>query len=260
LVLKYELESSLQYPGQLYEDRRREITQAQTLADSVNALLPKAAQVGARQFDLVLTRIQTFIASNPPTPYRDALKHVQRLAEAGKRGEAPPELPADDAGVPQIAHGKPAPEFLVKDLTTKESVRLRQWLGRPLLLVFYSPNSPTVDRVLRFAQDVQDRQGDQVHVITLAVSDEVDRLLQQRKDMKVTVPVLSGTGLRLTYGVEATPKVVVIDAAGVVRTSYIGWGPETPFTVLEDLRRCRPVAAGDGGSRIEDRGSKSVRP
>ena len=247
LVLKYELDSSMQYPGQLYEDRRREITQAQALGESVASLLPRAAQVGPRPFEALLTRIQNITVTSPPTPYREALKHVQRLAEVGKRGEAPPELPADDDLVPQIAHGKPAPEFLVKDLTTKESVRLRHWLGRPTLLVFYSPTSPTIDSLLRFAQDVHDRHGDTVHVVTLAVSEDVERVLQQRRDMKVTVPVLSGTGLRLSYAIEATPKLVVLDSAGVVRTSCIGWGPETPYSVLEDLRRCRPVS--DAGNR-----------
>lgn len=42
LVVKYELESSLQYPGQLYEDRRREIMQVISFADSVASLLPRA--------------------------------------------------------------------------------------------------------------------------------------------------------------------------------------------------------------------------
>jgi len=45
--------------------------------------------------------------------------------------------------------------------------------------------------------------------------------------------------LRLSYAVDATPKFVVLDADGVVRGSYTGWGPETPRGVVEELKRCR---------------------
>ena len=62
--------------------------------------------------------------------------------------------------------------------------------------------------------------------------------MKQRERLRLYVPVLSGTGLRLSYAVEATPKLVVIDAAGLVRGSYLGWGPETPGGVLNDLNDC----------------------
>jgi len=238
-VLRYELESSLQYPGQLYDDRKREIQQAQAFADTVAALLPHAGQAG-KAFEAVLQRIQDHYDRQPPTPYREAIRHVQRLAEAGKRGEVPPEIPNDPPGpVAQVlALGKRAPDFLVLDLISKESVSLHRWAGKPMVLIFYSPGAASAVEVLRFGQQIGDAHGDQVAILGMAVSDNCDQIMKQREELGIKFPILSGTGLRLSYRVEGTPKFIVLDAAGVARGSYDGWGPEIPRSVHDDLIRC----------------------
>jgi hypothetical protein len=189
---------------------------------------------------VVLERLQYYQDRYPPTPYRQALAQVKRLAEAGKRGESPPLLPAEP--VQPVAHviatGRPAPDFLARDFVTQDSTRLKNWLGRPIALIFYNPHSSSVEQVLRFAHRVDSQLGERVHVLTLAVSDDAQTILAQRERLRLYVPVLSGTGLRLSYAVEATPKLVVLDAAGIVRSSYVGWGPETPAAVLNDLQDC----------------------
>jgi peroxiredoxin len=238
-VLSYELESTLQYPGQLYNDRKREIQQAQAFADAVAALLPHAGQAG-KAFEAVLQRIQDHYDRQPPTPYREAIRHVQRLAEAGKRGEVPPERPHDPPGpVAQVmAIGQRAPDFLVLDLVSKESVSLHRWAGKPVLLMFYNPAAASAVEVLRFGQQIGDAHGDQVAILAMAVSENHDQAMKQREEVGVKFPILSGTGLRLSYRVEGTPKFVVLDTAGIVRGSYDGWGPEIPGSVHEDVTRC----------------------
>jgi peroxiredoxin len=243
LVVKYELESSLQYPAQLYEDRRKEITQIKSFSNTLAPLLPRAAEIGPRPFETILERIKKYSDNQSPTPYREAIRHVQRLAEAGKRGETPPDAgTGDPTPIVQVAAmGRPAPDFLSQDLASHESARLRHWLGQPVLLVFYNPDSSLGEDVLRFAQTVRDSNDNHVAVVGLSVSDDNERALEQKADLKLTFPILSGTGLRLSYGVEATPKLVVIDAAGTVRGSYIGWGPETPTSIADDLQRCQTL-------------------
>ncbi|MBL8792614.1 MAG: redoxin domain-containing protein [Planctomycetia bacterium] len=241
LVVKYELESSLQYPGRLYEDRRLEIQTIQTVRDKVTALLPKAHEVGAGAFDAALTQLRRHTESVPPTPYRDALRNVQRLAEAGKRGETPPDGDVEESSpAPRvIGLGKPAPDFLTTDLTNRQSTRLRRWIGQPILLVFYNPTTELGVEVLRFAQKISEANPNSVTVIGLACSDDSDRVLQQRERLKLDFPILSGSGLKLSYAVETTPKLIVLDAAGIVQGSYLGWGPETPANVTDDLERCK---------------------
>ena len=61
-------------------------------------------------------------------------------------------------------------------------------------------------------------------------------VLQQRTAQKLTFPVLHGGGLRISYGVETTPKIVLIDAGGVVRGAWLGWGAETAGEVRAELQ------------------------
>ena len=42
--------------------------------------------------------------------------------------------------------------------------------------------------------------------------------------------------MRISYKVETTPKIVLIDAAGLVRGMYFGWGRETANEVPTELR------------------------
>ena len=39
------------------------------------------------------------------------------------------------------------------------------------------------------------------------------------------------------YGIEATPKCVLIDAGGMVRGSWLGWGEETAEEIVAELKR-----------------------
>src|SRR5207245_245601 len=133
--------------------------------------------------------------------------------------------------------GRLAPDFVVNALTNKQPVRLQRLLGRPILLVFYSPTSRYAEELLRFAQSLQDMNAAEVTVLGLAVSEDTEGVLKQYADLKLQFPLAAGKGLRQTYAVESTPKLVVLDADGVVRGAYIGWGREIPSSVSEELKR-----------------------
>ncbi|MCS6849934.1 MAG: peroxiredoxin family protein [Gemmataceae bacterium] len=237
---RYDLESATTYPGQLLEDRQREILLVRQVADSLAPLLPRAGQVGPKPFEAILARIRQHLDQQPPTPYRAALKPLQLRAEAGRRGESPPADPTEEptADTAVLALGKPAPDFVVMDLTTNETARLRRWLGRPVVLLFYSPTSRTVAEQLGFLQELTTTFGPDIAVVALAVSEDTAHILRQREELKLTIPILSGTGLRRSFAVDATPKLVVLDADGIARASLVGWGPESPAAVRGELKRC----------------------
>lgn len=242
-ALTYELQSMLPYPQQLFEDRRREILQARAFQESAAPLLPNPAK-HAPQLQALLTRIDYHL-SQPPTPYREAVLQVKRRLEAARRGELPPSPASEETlhTAPSVATlGKPAPDFVVTDFMSQESARLRRWAGRPVLLVFYNPTSETLTELLTFAQTLHDTyKAQDLTVLGLAVTEDAERVRKQRADMKLNFPTLAGSGLRLTYGVEATPKLVLLDSAGVVRGMYTGWGRETPTAVTEELKRSLAV-------------------
>jgi peroxiredoxin len=238
-VTSYTLDSRMIYPGLLYEDRRREILLVHHLTDKLKPLLREPEKAGPKPFEEALARIAYHMDNHPATPYREAVKPLKRRLEAARRGEAPAREPAPEAApvAPVIAVGRPAPDFVVPDLKTRESARLRKFLGRPILMVFYSPTSRNATEILRFAQSLADSKRSGITVLGFAVSDDTDRVTKHWDELQLSFPLLSGQGLHLTYALEATPKFVVLDAGGIVRSAYVGWGRETPKILAEELNR-----------------------
>jgi hypothetical protein len=138
-LTQYELQSEIQYPGQLFEDRRREILQAQKITEALTSLLPDSTKQGPKPFENILVRIAYHLDNHPPTPYREAVLQVKRRAEAASRGESPAAAPANelDRRPTVAALDQRAPDFIVTNLLTRQSTQLRRWLGRPILMVFY---------------------------------------------------------------------------------------------------------------------------
>ena len=193
----------------------------------------------ARAILALQRRIGGQVENTPPTPYRECVLQVKRMVEAAARGEvvtvAHVEEPAPAEAAP-AAIGGPAPDFSASEITASGISRLAKWKGKPVMLVFYHPDSVTAPELLRFAQDLQTRWGKYMSVVGLCVSDDREKALAQRDKLKLTFPLLSGAGMRISYKVETTPKVVVIDSAGLVRGMYDGWGRETATEVTNELR------------------------
>jgi AhpC/TSA family len=241
-VLRYDLESSLQYPGALYDNRRQEITQARAFADSAAPLLP-AAQKHEQQLNVLLTKIAYHLDRQAPTPFREAVLQVKRRIEAARRGEAPLPLPGETSHEQPVATtGQPAPDFVANQYGVPESARLRNWRGRPIVLVFYNPHSQTADNLLGYTQQVSNSYGNRLTVAAASVVEDADVILKQQSLLKLTFPILNGSGLRSSYDVETTPKIFVIDGNGLVRGICLGWGHETAAEVNESLKQCLPEA------------------
>ena len=234
VVVHYELQSNIQYPGRLFEDRRREILQARSFNAALAPLLPNPARYPARTYDAMLAKINHHLDSEPRTPYREAVLQVKRRVEAARRSETPAAA-NDEIVMSTFQVGQAAPDFVTTNLLTRESVRLRRFLGRPVVMIFYSPGSTKAGEVLRFAQNVFASRAGSVHVVGFAISDDAARVQQQCKDFQLTLPILSGKGLRQSYAVDATPKFVLLDGDGAVRASYDGWGPETAGSIMQQI-------------------------
>jgi hypothetical protein len=164
---------------------------------------------------------------------------LQRRLEAAKRGEAAPAVALAEPESALAAVGKPAPDFITTDFTSSEAGRLRRWKGKPLLMIFYAPSSPLAETVLRLGEEVSITSKGEVGALGMAMAQDGDVVRKQRTNLKLTLPVYNGRGLRQSYAVEATPKIIVIDADGVLRGSWVGWGEETRDGVLKELRQWR---------------------
>ena len=240
-VLAYDLEEPMQYPGRLYDERQREIVQAHAFSKEAAPLLATPAKHGP-QLAALLDKIAYHLDRQPQTPYREAIFQVKRRVEAAQRGEAAPVVAvAEKPDVPTVATvGGPAPDFLAPNIVTSATFRLRQVRGKPVLLVFYNPASPTTPDLLAYAQKMSDSYYKDLTVLALSVTGDVDAVKKQCADLKLSLVVLDGSGLHNSYGVVGTPKLMVLDGNGVVRGDYVGWGSETPGEVLSQLCRWAP--------------------
>ncbi|MFO0842828.1 MAG: redoxin domain-containing protein [Gemmataceae bacterium] len=236
-VLRYELETGLQLPGQMALDRRQEIQQALSFQESAAPLLGEPAR-NARPLHELQRRIATHL-DTPPTPYREAVFQTKRQVDAACKGEVVTTSyqEAPTRAVAVAAPGEPAPDFVAGPITTKDAGRLSKWKGKPVLLVFYHPTSFTAPDLLRFAQHLHVSHGRSVTVVGLPVTDDTAAVLRQRDALNLQFPLYSGGGMRISYGVETTPKVVLIDSVGTIRGMYFGWGRETAEEVMTDLSR-----------------------
>jgi peroxiredoxin len=239
-VLRWDLESSFLLSGEASESRRQEIKQALDLRESVAPLLAQPARY-KQHLSALITKINYHLENHPDTPYRIAVLQVRRQAEAGQRGEALPPVVSDARPAPHVATlGELAPDFVATHLTGAGSGQLRRWLGRPVLLVFYHPASATSSSVLGFAQKMNAQYSQRLGVIGMSVSDDTAQVRRQHSELKLTFPVLSGGGLRVSFGAENTPKFVLLDAANIVRGEYTGWGQETAGEIQEELKHWLP--------------------
>ncbi|GBD36762.1 hypothetical protein HRbin36_01890 [bacterium HR36] len=235
IITRYELVSSLRYEPRLLEDCKRDIRLTAQLQDQLRDLLTPGRAAKPEDF-LALVRHAEQAQVGPATPYRLALQRLARTAEAASRREVTPVAAQDVPAGLEI--GKAAPEFLVPDWRTGQNVSLRQFRGRPTLLLFLQPRSDLSREVLLQVQRLvqNNPEWDMRPVVLFMEEDrEAVRDLLQRRDWPY--PVLLGRALRASYQVEATPRLVLLDGQGVVQGQYTGWGPEIPLLLRRDLRR-----------------------
>lgn len=240
-VLRFELDSNMRLAGEAGDSRRHEITQALAFRDTLKPLLAQPARY-EQHLTSLLKKIDYHLANQPETPYRAAVLQIKRRVEAARRGESPPEPIAETRSAPAVAAvGELSPNFLATDLIKGGAAQLRHFAGKPVLLVFYHPASPTTPAVLRFAQELFTAHARRINVVGLSISDKTDLVRRQYAQLGLSFPILSGGGMRASFAVESTPKMILIDSLQIVRGSYLGWGHETAGEVKEELRRWLPV-------------------
>jgi peroxiredoxin len=239
-TIRYELESRLRYPGKFFADRRQEIHKTRQFQNEVEPWLKQPA-LHRTQIDGACHRLEQHLENHPPTPYRPALLQLKTALDAARRGDIPVAASAEEPApvAKSVEIGQRVPDFAVTSLTDKELARLDRLLGRPILVVFYNPETAMGKEVLRFAKSVAAAPGNRVAILAMAVTHDPDFARKQHRELALPFPILDGEGMRPMFGVEATPRLVLLDAEGVVRAATTGWGYQTPGEITDMLRRCQ---------------------
>lgn len=235
IVTRYELVSAFRYEPRLLDDCRREIRLAAQLEDQLRDLLTPGRKSGPEDFLQLARRVEQ-LGSAPATPYRVALQRLVSRAQAAARGEITPVAAQETQAALEI--GKPAPDFLVPEWHKGQQVSLRQFRGRPTLLLFLHPRSPLSGEVLLYVGRLAQQNPDwDLRPVALFMHEDREAVRDLLLRREWDYPVLLGQALRASYQIDATPRIVVLDGQGVVQGQYTGWGPEIPQLVIRDLRR-----------------------
>lgn len=243
-VVRYELDSSVQYPKPLYEDRVKDVEQTLKLAQASEPLLGQGARQ-AQAMGQLLKKAEKVFELYPPTPYRSAFALEKKRVEAAIRGE----IPAPEPGriLDGIAGEKPArptgatvgasaPDFTVPRLGGQGSLALRNCRGSHVLVVFFNPSAPMTEEVmLQLQQWSKSSQGKDLTILPLTVRPDHASNQSWARLLGKELPIYDGSGLRITYGVDVTPRLVLVDKQGIVRALHEGWGGETRQQCAEDL-------------------------
>jgi hypothetical protein len=131
--------------------------------------------------------------------------------------------------------GLRVPDFVVTELTGSRSARMYRPPSRPTLVFFYNPATDTGRNVLRFARIVHEQMQAHIGFLALATTRDPELVRQQHKEMDLPFPIMDGQGMLLTFGVEATPRFVVLDGDGIVRAAYTGWGAHVSRDIVAQL-------------------------
>lgn len=245
-VVRYELDSSVQYPAPLYEDRLKDVEQTLKLASASEPLLRQGSQQAGTLAQL-LKKTEKVFELYPPTPYRSAFALEKKRVEAAIRGEIPAPEPGrildgiageKPVRVQGAAVGSKAPDFTVPRLGGQGSLALRNCRGSNVLVVFYNPSAPMTEEVLLQVQQWgRTNQGRELTILPLTVRPDHAANQNWGRLLGKEMPIYDGSGLRITYGVEVTPRLVLVDKQGIVRALHEGWGGETRQQCTEDLKQ-----------------------
>lgn len=246
IAVMYELQPTNRYVGTRYTEARQEIETAWAMIDEFSSALAKPSKPA--DFTARAAKIQRYLDEHPGGGgFRIALEALQRRSLAYAAGAVPFIAPTAEAvkKLKPLVLGTVVPDFTVADVDIPANrFRLNAAKGKPVVLLFYKPNSKTSTETLTIAEALAKRYRDTAAILPLAIGTKSEEAAEQRAALKYSVPVFDGSTARTAYRVTSFPQFFIVDAEGKLNWSFdAGVGPEVGYLVKEALDK---VIAGNG--------------
>ena len=235
-VIRYEKDSHLTYPARFFQDCQMEVLQADKFNREAEDYLQQPARFSGR-IDVLLRKVEYYLKHRPSTPYRPAILHLQKRLVSARKGETVGLIPSVKMAhlVKRPASGVKVPNLLLTNLATRNVMHFKHLTDKPLLVIYYNPDTDNGEHVMRFAKDVQEKYKNKVGIVAMAVTKTPESALKQQKEMGLPFPIMDGRGYHRTFGVDATPRCIIVNENGWIRNGFTGWGLHSPAEVLEEL-------------------------
>jgi peroxiredoxin len=144
---------------------------------------------------------------------------------------------ASRAAAPTLV-GKDAPDFVLKGLDGR-NLRMSEYRGQVVLVNFWArwagdsrQEMPALDRI----NTTYGRAG--LVVLGVSIDEDLVRAREFASAMKVSYPILFDTGSDIgrDYLLQKMPMTILVDRAGVVRYSNVGFKRGDERTYLDHIR------------------------
>lgn len=229
LVAELELMPPASVQQDQFNDRKIEIKAAIGFARELTELMKPRGEPDYRGYDQLLRSLDRYTSRE--TPYAVAMKSLRRRAELARRGERPPEPLVIRTGKPPIRpveEGEMLPDFIARELTGGEALKSEHLKGRPAVLIFVKPSSQLARDVLHYAPAAAKSYAGRVNVHLLLVEGSL---------VKPETPIFDGKPVLPLFAGRSTPRFIILDKSGRVRTIHTGWNGEFRDLIHKELLR-----------------------
>jgi peroxiredoxin len=144
---------------------------------------------------------------------------------AADTAQATPQRSTEQPAPREAAVGEIAPDFTLIDIRDDEQISLSQFDGRPVMLNFWATWCPPCRKEMPLLQDAyEEHQGDGLIILTIAVSDKANNVLDFSDQHDLTFPLLIDTKdqVAVQYKVLGIPTSYFIDSDGVIASVQVG--------------------------------------
>ena len=147
-------------------------------------------------------------------------------------------MAASTIAAPPTIVGKEAPDFALRGLDGR-NMRLSEFRGQVVLVNFWTRSDgdsrqqmPALDRINITYQ----RAG--LVILGVSVDDDLRRAKEFATAMSVSYPILfdTGTGIGKDYLLQKMPMTILVDRAGIVRYSAVGFKRGDERVYLDHIR------------------------
>lgn len=172
------------------------------------------------------------------TPYRPALVELAKMVETSQehvghvRRPAPLTITAAKQGA---AVGKKARHFVIHDVEKDESMTLRKLHGKAVVVVFVDPENILSQRALKTAMEASSGDGPRAEVYAVCATTEPKAIEEMKQRVFGSYRVCKLNAIDRAYGVDVMPHIVFIDADGILRGNYHGYGPELHTALAKEV-------------------------
>lgn len=151
----------------------------------------------------------------------------QPNAEAGAAPADSPAVPPEPRPEDEVSHlpGHRAPDLVMQDVSTNETIRLSDLRGQVVFLNFWATWCPPCRREMPAMETLQKEMGDRVRVIALGgdYRESPEQLAAFAKDLGLTFTVTYDKAEGFDkYRVMGLPTTLLIDQHGIIRTRHTG--------------------------------------